>query len=501
MASKGFFLIHLHVPQDRNDNGVRIDKHSGVLLVITTASPALLASVAPAADAKYFRSDAGVADSAAALPDNFEAPESRLWRVPLDPGHSTPIRHSGKIFLTTYRPDSKQLATVALEETTGRLLWRDPLAPERIEQTHAIGSPATATPACDGKHVFVFFGSAGVFCYDLEGHKVWEQRLGPFRDEYGAGSSPIICDGKLILNQDHDIDSFLIALDCATGRSVWRVARPDAVRSYSTPIVWTQDGQREILVAGALQLSAYNPVNGERLWWINGLARIVIPTPVPSGGVIYMASWTPGGDAAKRLELDPWTVALTKWDKNGDGKLTKTEIDDREVIERFNRMDLDQDGALDQHEWERHAAVFHRAQNAVLALKPSGRGELPGSVVLWKHSRAVPYVATPVLDHGILWMVKEGGIVTKLDAASGQLLQEERVPGFGNYFASPVAGDGKVYFACESGTVSVVAAEKNWRVVSSRDFHEKIYATPVLARGRVYLRTEQALYCFQSSRQ
>ena len=407
-----------------------------LLVAITIVSPALLASSPSAAEAKYFRSDAGVADSAAALPDDFQAPESLLRRVPLDPGHSTPVAHSGKILLTTYRSDSKELATLALEEETGRLLWRNPLAPEHVEQTHPIGSPATATPACDGKHVFVFFGSAGVFCYDLEGHKVWEQRLGPFRDEYGAGSSPIICDGKVILNQDHDIDSFLIALDSATGRVVWKVARPDAVRSYSTPVIWTQDGQREILVAGALQLMSYNPVNGERLWWINGLARIVIPTPVPSGGVIYMASWTPGGDPAKRLELDPWTVALTKWDKNGDGKLAKTEIDDREVLERFNRMDLDQDGALNQHEWERHAAVFHRAQNAVLALKPSGRGELPESVMLWKHSRGVPYVATPVLDHGILWMVKEGGIVTKLEAVSGKLLQEERVPGFGNYFAS-----------------------------------------------------------------
>src|SRR5207244_10886991 len=154
----------------------------------------------------------------------------------------------------------------------------------------------------------------------------------------------------------------------------------------------------------------------------------------------------------------------------------------------------------DKHGWERHAAVFLLAQNAVLALKPSGRGELPGSVVLWKHQRGVPYVATPVLDHGILWMVKEGGLVTKLDAASGRLLQEERVPGFGNYFASPVAGDGKVYFASESGTVSVVAAEQDWRLISSRDFHEKIYATPALAGGRLYVRTEEALYCFKGAR-
>jgi outer membrane protein assembly factor BamB len=163
-------------------------------------------------------------------------------------------------------------------------------------------------------------------------------------------------------------------------------------------------------------------------------------------------------------------------------------------------MDLNQDGLLNQQEWERHAAVFRRAQNAVLAIKPSGRGELPESAVVWKHGRGVPYVATPVLDHGILWMVKDGGIVTKLDATNGHLLQEERVPAVGNYFASPVAGDGKVYFASESGAVSVVAAERDWRVLSSREFHEKIYATPALEGDRLYLRTEETLYCFRGSR-
>jgi outer membrane protein assembly factor BamB len=163
-------------------------------------------------------------------------------------------------------------------------------------------------------------------------------------------------------------------------------------------------------------------------------------------------------------------------------------------------MDLNQDGVLNQSEWERHAAVFQRAQNAVLAIKPNSRGELPDSAVVWKHGRGVPYVATPLLAGGILWLVKDGGIVTKLDLATGKLLQEERVPGVGNYFASPVTGDGKVYFASEPGTVSVVSAEKDWRVISSREFHEKIYATPVLNGNRIYLRTEAALYCFQGSR-
>jgi outer membrane protein assembly factor BamB len=265
-------------------------------------------------------------------------------------------------------------------------------------------------------------------------------------------------------------------------------------------VVWTQEGRPEVLVAGALQLNAYDPANGERLWWVGGLARIVIPTPVTSGATIYMASWAPGGDPGKRLTLDSWATAVEKWDKNHDGKLAKAEIEDREVLDRFNRMDLDQDGLLNQQEWERHAVFFRRAQNAVLAIKPNGRGELGEAAVVWKHGRGVPYVATPVLDHGILWMVKDGGIVTKLDAASGSLLSEERVAGFGNYFASPVVGDSKAYFASESGTVSVVAAEPQWRMISSHDFHEKIYATPALDRDRFYLRTEKALYCFHGIR-
>jgi len=449
---------------------------------------------------QYFRADAGVGRSPEALPDDLNVVQALVWRVSLDEGHSTPILVSGKIFVTTYRSASKELATVALDETTGKLLWRNAIVPERVEETHPIGSPATATVACDGKCVYAFFGSTGLFCYDLNGKKIWEQRLGPFRDEYGAGSSPILFDGKIILNQDHDVDSFLVAYDCANGRVVWKIARPDAVRSYSTPCLWTNNGRPELLVAGALQLAAYDPANGERVWWINGLARIVIPTPVISGNTIYMASWAPGGDAAKRVSLVPWNDALTKWDRNHDGKLAKAEIDDREVLDRFFRMDLNQDGVLNQQEWERHAAVFQRAQNAVLAIKPNSGGELPDSAVVWKHGRGVPYVATPVLNNGILWMVKDGGIVTKLDATTGKLLQEERVPAVGNYFASPVAGDGKVYFASESGAVSVVSAEKDWRVISSRDFHEKIYATPALAGNRIYLRTEEALYCFQGTR-
>src|SRR5690242_18633433 len=137
-----------------------------------------------AAELQYFRADKGVGHSVGSLPDDFNAPECLNWRVPLDGGHSTPILDGERIFVTTYRAKSEELATVALEQANGKVLWRNPIVPERVEETHPIGSPATATVACDGKRVYAFFGSAGMFCYDLDGKKLWEQRMGPFRDEY-----------------------------------------------------------------------------------------------------------------------------------------------------------------------------------------------------------------------------------------------------------------------------------------------------------------------------
>jgi outer membrane protein assembly factor BamB len=473
-------------------------------LVLSSASLALAEATkadTAAGPWKYFRCDGGVAaPGCGPLPEKLDTNSGLRWKAPMEPGQSSPIMAGARIFLTTYGAETKELATVALDLATGKTIWKRVVPVERIETFHPqMGSAAVATPAWDGTRLFVFFGSYGLVCYDFEGRTLWEHSLGPFRDEYGAGSSPMLIDDKVVLCQDHDTESFLIALDQATGKTLWQVPRPDAVRSYSTPAAWSRDGHKELLVAGALELAGYDPDTGRKLWSTHGLARIVIPVPTPSGDTVFMASWAPGGDVGRRLQLDPWPTALAKWDKNKDGRLAREEIDDREVLDRFTRMDLDASGDLDQQEWERHAAVFKKAQNALLAIRPSQAGELSDKAILWKHQRGIPYVASPLLDQGILWLVKDGGIVTKLDAASGQLLQEERLPGPGSYYASPVCGDGKVYFASEQGVISVVANQKDWKVISSCELHEKIYATPAIDRGRIYVRTNKALYCFAAA--
>ncbi len=447
----------------------------------------------------YFRSDKGIPTEAGSLPEQLDSPDVLHWRIAIESGHSTPIICNDQIFLTTYSRSTRELATLALAPDSGRTLWKRIAPVTRLEEyNRSTGNPAQATPACDGQRLYVFFGSYGLICYDLQGKLLWEQRMGPFQDEYGSASSPVLVDDKVIIQQDHDANSFLMALEGKSGKVIWKSERPNAVRSYSTPAVWTRNGHKELLVAGAIELAGYDPSDGKRLWWTYGLARIVIPTPVPSGNQVYMASWTTGGDAGRRIKMESWSEALQKWDRNGDGRLSRYEIYSPDVLERFFRMDIDQSGDLDQEEWERGAAVFQHSQNGILAIKPSNAGgELEDSAVIWKCSRGAPYVATPLLDHSILWTVKDGGIVTKISAETGDVLMERRLPNMGNYYSSPVSADGKVFFASEQGVVSAISNEPNWRVIASHDFRERIYATPLVSGGKLFIRTEQALYCFQ----
>ena len=451
----------------------------------------------------YFRSRGGVADPETdLLPERLDSPDGLLWRTAIDSGHSTPIACNGRIFLTTYNTKTEELATLALASDTGRILWKRITPAAGIEEySRDTGSAAQATPACDNERVYVFFGSYGLICYDHEGTQLWEKRMGPFQDEYGSASSPVLIDDKVIIQQDHDVDSFLMALDRKTGKVLWKSERPDATRSYSTPAVWMHDGRKELLVAGSRELAGYDPSDGKRLWWIHGLARIVIPTPVPAGDLVYMGPWTPGGDSSLLIRMEPWAEALRKWDANSDGRLTRNEVTDKVMNDRFFPMDIVQSGDLKREEWDRYAGIFAHSQNGVLAVKPtSAGGEQNEGAVVWKSVRGAPYVATPLLDRDILWTVRDGGIVTRFSALNGEVLQMKRLADPGNYYASPVSAGGRVYIASRSGIVTVIANDPEWRVMESRDFKEGIYATPLIAEGCLFIRTEKALYCFRKKK-
>ena len=156
-----------------------------------------------AADAEsYFRRAGGVYQTVQTLPIDLKKSENLVWRQPLESGHSTPCVIGQHIFVTTFSSESKELATVAMDRKTGKLLWRQVAPTKEIESVHPVGNPATASAASDGERVFVFFGSYGVLCYDFAGQLLWKKAMGPFQDEFGAGSSPILFGNRLILNQD-----------------------------------------------------------------------------------------------------------------------------------------------------------------------------------------------------------------------------------------------------------------------------------------------------------
>lgn len=447
----------------------------------------------------YFRSDSGIAaDDKTPLVEAVDSDDAILWKTPLAPGHSSPCVVGNRIFVTTFA-DGK-LATVGLDRATGKVLWTQQAPHERIEPHHSTSSPAVATPASDGTRVFSFFGSYGLLCYDLDGKLLWQVPMGPFQDEFGAGSSPVAVEGRVLLNQDHDLNNFLICLDAATGKTVWRTAREGTTRSYATPIV-RDFGQgeaksRQVIVAGALQMMSYDFATGKHLWTVDGLARIVNTTPTIAGDVLYVSTWSPGGDTDDRKSMEPWNVALAQWDSNNDMKLTREECTNPDVLDRFYRIDLDQDQKLDQAEWVKYARVFELAKNSVMALRAS---DVPGSPprLVWQQDKNIPYVPSPLTYRNVVYLIKDGGILTSFAADDGRILKVGRVPGAGNFMASPIAGDGKVYVLSVAGTLSVIGVGEGgkWEPLNAREFDERSIATPVIADGRLYVRTEKALYC------
>jgi outer membrane protein assembly factor BamB len=437
----------------------------------------------------------GRALSSAKLPTEFGPEKNVVWRVDLPPGHSSPVVFGDRLYLTAVK-DSKQLVTLAIDAKTGKTLWEREAPHEKLEEIHSIGSHAQSTTATDGERVVSFFGSAGLFCYDVDGREHWRMPMGPFNNGFGAGSSPIIVDDLVILCQDHDTDSFLLAVDKRTGKTVWKTDRSEFPRNYCTPAVWNVDGKKQLVVAATLRVIGYDLATGAELWTVRGIARSICASPtIGDDNTLYLSGWAAGGDAGELIRLDPFDTALAD-DKNGDKLLAEDELPKGAVKQRFPQIDRDKTGTITRAEYEYFQMLFDKSRNNVMAIKPGGKGDVTSTHVLWEHEKLVPFCASPVYNAGLIFTVKDGGIVTCLDAAKGKPTKQGRLAASNEYYASPVAGDGKIYFANDEGKVTVVKCDPQWETIAEVDFQDPIYATPALVDGKIFLRTNSKLYCF-----
>lgn len=404
---------------------------------------------------------AGVAEGHA-LPADFDLAtgEGVLWRTPVPGlGLSSPVIWGDKLFVTTAisASDAGGLKTglygniasvadssehvwkaLAYDKRTGKLLWERELhRGVPAVKRHTKSSHASATAATNGERLLVFLGSEGLYCLNLEGKVLWRKSFGVLDAGYYEvpdaqwefGNSPVIHDGKAVVLADVQKGGFLAVLRLEDGEELWRVKRDD-VPTWGAPLVVSTGERTQIVVNGWRHAGGYDFETGEELWSVNGGGDIPVPSPVYGGGRFYLT--------------------------NAHGQQSPVYAVPNERRGRTNLADGDQTG------------------------------------LAWVADRKGAYMATPLLLDGLLYVVRWNGILVCLDARSGAVVYEERLPP-GAYTASPVGGDGKLYLANEEGDVLVARAGKELAILHRTKSQDAILASPALSAGVLYLRTGREL--------
>jgi outer membrane protein assembly factor BamB len=427
-------------------------------------------------------------------PTHFGATTNLAWKLELAAGASSPCVWDDWIFLTAFA-DGK-LETLGIRRSEGKVVWRQPAPTERIEPFHPTeGSPASGTPATDGKRVYVYFGSAGLLCYDLAGKEHWRLPLPvPTQiGDFGSGCSPMVANGLVLLNRDQQEGSCLLAVEASTGKIAWRADRPGFFSSFGTPILWSHDQVEEVVLAGSFQMKAYDLQAGQERWAVAGLPAAVCTTPVLGDGLLLFAGWSPGKSDSPMPTFDSM---LERYDKNKDGVIDFDEVDP--VFKTFFvSYDLNRDKRITREEWETFNATIAKGENVLLAIRPGGTGDVTATHVAWKQTRGLPYVASPLFYRGRIYLVKDGGLVSCYEAATGKSVYQERLGAQGSYYASPVAADGRLYFASVNGTVTVITAADQFAVLARAELGERIVATPAPVENALYVRTSKHLFAFR----
>jgi len=467
--------------------------------VIAAAILSLNVVASPGEDWSQFRGPNGTGiSSTTGLPAEFGPGRNMFWKTSIPGGHSSPVLSSSQIFLTG--SDGNKLFVIALDRKTGKMLWQREVPRSHSGRLLKPNNPSSPSPVTDGENVYAFFQDFGLISFDKHGKERWKMPLGPFNIFFGFGSSPILIENKLVLACDQDSTSFLLAVDKDSGKVKWRVDRPGVISGYSTPILYkAASGPTQIVIPESFQLSAYSCETGERIWWVRGLACEMKSIAVLNGDTLYINGWgMPENQPGKQVKIPPFEEILAKFDTNKDGTITQDEGPDERIKSKdyFAVFDLNRDGKLDGKEWATYRAMM-ASENGLLSIKMGGRGDMTDTAIRWKYQKPVPQVPSTLLYKGVLYMVNDGGLLISFDPASGAVLKQGRLQGaIDKYFASPVAADDKIFLVSEGGAVSVLKAAGEWEILAVNKLDDECFATPAIAEGRIYLRTESALYCF-----
>lgn len=401
------------------------------------------------------------------LPTTWDEQTNIRWKAAIPGrGFSQPVIWGNRIFLTSdiegaaeptgYKPPKRIIEgqefvhpdwsgvdrlhtfkTLCLDRDTGKIVWEQTSYQGKVyDYRHKRGNYAAPSPVTDGRLVYTYFGSEGVYCYDFRGKLIWKQSLGNIGTiGMGVGTSPVIYENLLIILADQEFDgtdSFMVALDRKTGREVWRVKRP-VQSSWATPVIVRTPTRDELVTSGNEWLIGYDPATGKEYWRATGVRSHAIATPLVGHGLVIFSSGFP-------------SKAIIAVRPGGSGNIDGT---DR---------------------------------------------------IVWKYNKGTAYVPSPILYGDYVYLMSDAGIMTCLEAKTGKVVYEGgRVPVATKFYgASPVAFDGRILLTSDNGETFVIRAGPKHEVLGTNIIDEPVRTSIAIAGGHLFLRGEKHLYCIGS---
>ena len=409
-------------------------------------------------------SDGNGITSESDLPTTWDKNTNVAWRVELpEPGNSSPVIWGDRVFLTQPVSKTKQRSLLCIRKSDGKQLWQKSVAYEQDEASHKTNPFCSPSPATDGERVIVWFGSAGVVCYDMDGNEQWTVDLGPLQHMWGYGTSPLIHEDLCILNFGPGANEALVALNKKTGEEVWRVkplpvdeeldwsgpendGNVDPARdqseldkklrgSWATPVIEKVGDQSQLIVAHPRRISGYEPASGKLLWTCGGLAPLAYASPMSSGDNV---------------------LAL--------------------------------------------GGYF----GASIAVSADGAGDVTSTKRLWhKQRETTNWLGTGVVRDGHLYICDMNGVAHCFDFASGELQWKKRLPGLGSggacWSSLTMASEGVIYLMTQKGDVFVFqASPEGYEAIARNRMEESSNSTVAVSDGKLFIRTFDALWCIGS---
>jgi len=376
------------------------------------------------------------------LPLNWSATENVAWKTPIaGEAWSSPIVWGDRVFATTATEEGASCRVLALERTTGKVLWDKEVFRQSPGHRNERNSYATPTPCTDGQRVYTVFGDGSFAALDFAGNVVWTNRDFPFYSEHGLGTSPILWEGLLIMARDgshpppdtgpgwHTAwdQAYLLALDMATGKVRWKAGRGLSRLAHVIPNIWTAtDGHMEVISGAGDVVQGFDAKTGKRLWTSKNIGEGVVPSIVLGDGLAFTASGWGGRESIKAFRL-------------------------------------------------------------------GGQGDLGETNLVWEQRKGMPRIPSYLYLKPYLFTISEGGVAMCLKAETGEIVWQERVGG--NHSASPVSAEGRIYFLSDEGEATVIEAGPKFNVLARNPLKEKVQASMAVSAKHLFVRTAGNLYC------